>query len=239
MRIIVFSILTSCCLLACNPITERLAGYEVHGVDVSHYQMQVDWDTLLTQNIDFVFIKATEGESLQDSLFIKNWEALGRRDVIRGAYHFFHPSVSIEGQFQNFTKRVKLESLDLPPVVDIEVTNGESATNIRDALKQILLKLEAHYKIKPIIYTNQKLYNEYLQNAFSEYPLWIARYNTIEPELIDGHHWTFWQYGNRGQLRGVVGDIDFNVFNGSLDSLKHLTIPALDDSISITSTERE
>ena len=35
--------------------------YEVRGVDVSHYQGEVDWDLIESQGIRFAFIKATEG----------------------------------------------------------------------------------------------------------------------------------------------------------------------------------
>lgn len=229
MRFII-GLLVLVALHSCRPETNRQKGFEVHGIDVSHYQSKIDWDTVLLQDIDFVFIKATEGESLQDSFFVENWKLLERQNVLRGAYHFFHPSVSIEGQFNNFTKVVDLQYKDLAPVVDIEVTNGKSPSFLRQALKEYLSKLEAHYQIRPIIYTNQKLYNEYLQGAFEDYPLWIARYNDIEPALVDGRNWDFWQYGDRGQLYGIKGDVDLNVYKWTLDSLKTMTVPLRDTS---------
>ncbi|QYN32190.1 hypothetical protein K1T35_26675 [Pseudonocardia sp. DSM 110487] len=39
------------------------AGYEVKGVDVAHYQGEIDWEKLASQSIDFAWIKATEGSS--------------------------------------------------------------------------------------------------------------------------------------------------------------------------------
>ncbi len=37
--------------------------YPVRGVDVSHYQGDINWETLASQDISFAFIKATEGSS--------------------------------------------------------------------------------------------------------------------------------------------------------------------------------
>ena len=38
----------------------RAAEYPIHGVDVSHYQGEIDWNVLAAQNIQFAYIKATE-----------------------------------------------------------------------------------------------------------------------------------------------------------------------------------
>ena len=63
-----------------------------------------------------------------------------------------------------------------------------------------------------------------MQGKFNAYPLWIARYNRFfEPNLVNSE-WKFWQYGNKGNLDGVEGYIDFNVFSGSLEELKDMTI---------------
>ena len=41
----------------------------VRGVDVSHYQGEIDWKVLGQQDIDFAYIKATEGSSHVDEKF--------------------------------------------------------------------------------------------------------------------------------------------------------------------------
>ncbi len=43
-----------------NPSTTE---YPVRGVDVSSYQGEIDWQVLSSQQISFVFIKATEGST--------------------------------------------------------------------------------------------------------------------------------------------------------------------------------
>ena len=112
---------------------------------------------------------------------------------------------------------------DLPPVLDIEVTDGASATELINGIQVWLDIVEQKTGITPIIYTNQKFFNQYLANHFSDHLIWIARYNSLfDPHLAKERTWDFWQYGNRGRLDGIKGDVDFNVFNGTFFELKEM-----------------
>lgn len=72
------------------------------GVDVSTYQGDVDWPALRAQGVDFAFIKATEGSSLQDRQFSANWENAQAAGVRVGAYHFFSYDSPGETQADQF-----------------------------------------------------------------------------------------------------------------------------------------
>ncbi len=220
----ILSILLAVCflLLGCEENTRRISGFKVHGIDVSHYQNDINWDTVAKQEIKFAFVKATEGESISDSLFKKNWAGLKKNNIRKGAYHYFHPATNVQSQYNNFKRQVSLEKGDLPPVIDIEETNGRSKSEIIWAIKKWISLVEADYKVKPIIYTNFKFYNAYVGGNFDQYPIWIARYSYNQPTLNYGDTWTFWQYGNKGRINGIEGDVDFNVFNGSLLDLEKL-----------------
>jgi len=205
-------------------------GYSVHGIDVSKHQGTIDWERVsqMKKNeiqISFVFIKATEGITRQDNKFETNWKQAGQNDLLRGAYHFYYPSRDADKQADNFIKVVKLAKGDLPPVVDIEYSNGKSAKKICDDLKVFLVRLENHYGVKPIIYTNINFYNTYLKDSFDEYPLWIAGYfdhDRFYNEFTTT--WILWQHSERGKVDGIRGNVDFNVFNGSLDKLEKMRI---------------
>ena len=194
----------------------------MHGIDVSHYQKEIDWELVLSQSIDFVYIKASEGQEMKDKRFARNWKALEGKEVRRGAYHFFRPTVDVPKQVENYISAVRLKLGDLPPALDVEVLDGVSSSDLREGMEVWLAAIEKHYNIRPIIYTNQDFYQEHLSGYFEEYPLWIARYNRREsPDLKDERTWTFWQYGNRGRLDGIEGNVDFNVFQGdSLDLVR-------------------
>ncbi|MFT5168011.1 MAG: lysozyme [Saprospiraceae bacterium] len=218
------AILIASLILSCNTVTERMPYYEVHGIDVSHYQSIVNWDTIAVQKIDFVFVKATEGEEIADSLFRDNWMNINRVGLKRGAYHFFRPKGSAYKQAQNFIDNVRLEEGDLPPVLDVEVADGISAEEIVKSIRAWIEIIENHYQIKPIIYTNLNFYDGYIDQNFDGYPIWIARYNTQKPYLGNKRDWHFWQYGNKGQLPGIDGFVDFNVFKGTLLDLESICL---------------
>ena len=92
--------------------------YPIRGVDVSEYQGDIDWSVLANQNIDFAFIKATEGSSYTDEHFSENWENASKTDLRIGAYHFFSLESSGKSQAEHFCDTVQGVPNMLPPVVD-------------------------------------------------------------------------------------------------------------------------
>ncbi|MFB9861947.1 glycoside hydrolase family 25 protein [Rufibacter immobilis] len=204
-------------LTAFNP-----AGYEVTGLDISHHQRQVDWKKVKAQNIKFTFIKATEGITHQDRYFVRHWRQAKKHDLLRGAYHFFLPARDAEEQARNFLNKVKLEAGDLPPVLDVEVTNHQSDEEIRAGVQLWLDMVEEEYDLKPIIYTNYAFYEKHLAGHFDDYPLWIAHYNPKKSHLLANQKWVFWQHTERGRLEGVKGNLDLNVFNGTMEDLYNM-----------------
>lgn len=209
---------------SCKQDFARMDAYSVHGIDVSHYQAAINWDTVASQDLNFAFVKASEGYSLVDTLFCHNWEEIKRVGLKRGAYHFFRPTISAAKQAELFTNWVELDYGDLPPVLDIEVLDGVSKVALISAVREWLFIVEIKYNIKPIIYTNLKFYNRYLAGHFDNYPVWIARYNEKrEPRLACGRDWDFWQYGNTGRIPGIKGNVDFNVFNGTMLDLEEMS----------------
>lgn len=209
---------------SCQVPTERLEHFQVHGIDISHYQASIDWDQIAQQEVHFAFVKASEGQDLHDSLFCGNWSELKRVGIKRGAYHFFRPSIPAALQVQNFREQVDLTKGDLPPVLDVEVTGGLDKAAIVQAVQSWLWQVEFHYGVQPIIYSNYNFYRDYLMDDLGHYPVWIARYSTRTPQLPSGQPWQFWQYGNRGELAGIEGPVDFNVFRGTLAELEALGI---------------
>ena len=194
------------------------ANYSMHGIDVSRYQSNIDWKAVKSMQdkqakIGFAFIKATEGLDRVDDKFRQNWFKVKQTSLPRGAYHFFISSKSGKAQAENFIETVSLTKGDLPPVLDIESANGASVTDIQQRAKDWLVMIEGHYKIKPIIYTNVDFYENFLQEKFDAYPLWVAHYYVKDKPAIK-RNWTFWQHNEKGRVNGVDAYVDFNVFNG-------------------------
>ena len=203
------------------------AGYQVHGIDISHYQGEVDWNMLEQTRqgqfpVKFIFMKATEGGDFSDRKFVANFDSARAHGFIRGAYHFYNPKTDANRQADFFIRSVKLEPGDLPPVLDIE-KKGKSVKKLQDDLKIWLRKVENHYGVKPIIYASYKFKTKYLNDpVFDSYPYWIAHYY-VDSVRYQGD-WKFWQHTDVGTLPGIDEEVDLNVFNGSLSEMKGLLI---------------
>ena len=207
------------------------AGYQVHGIDISHYQGDINWKMLGKSRqgqfpIHFIFMKATEGGDYADGKFVANFDSARTHGFIRGAYHFYNPRTDAEKQADFFIQSVKLESGDLPPVLDIE-KKGRDIKKLQDDLKVWLRKVENHYGVKPIIYASYKFKTRYLNDSvFNTYPYWIAHYY-VDSVQYQGD-WKFWQHTDVGTLPGINEKVDLNIFNGSLEGLQNMLIPSED-----------
>ena len=147
-----------------------------------------------------------------------------KKNITRGAYHYFLPNKNPVQQANNFVKQVELKSGDLPPVVDIEHLVGTNPKQMRVALKTFLNLIQNNYKVKPIIYSYATFYRDYLGSDFDNYPLWIAHYKEKnKPDVI--RPWQFWQHSEEGHVNGISHKVDFNVFNGDSAAFKKLLLP--------------
>lgn len=204
-------------------------GYEIRGIDISHYQGKINWEKLSNAQIEhspirFVMIKATEGSTQIDDCFQDNFKNARDYGFIRGAYHFWSNKSSARDQARFFLKNVHLKDGDLPPVLDVE--NKPEDMSVEDFQREILTWMhivEDKYHVKPILYTYYKFKNQYLNTpVFDDYPYWIAHYYVDEIEY-EGD-WKFWQHTDAGRLPGIKGTVDFNLYNGSYYDLKKLCI---------------
>jgi lysozyme len=197
------------------------------GLDVSEYQGKISWsyvDTLEQKYpLDFVFIRATVGRDRKDFQFQRNWIGAKKNKMIRGAYHYYRPNENSIEQANLFIETVKLEKGDLPPVLDIEkLPKSQSLDSLKKGLKRWLLKVENHYKVRPIIYTGERYYSDFLKEEFGEYLFWIANYNFYREKIEDD--WLFWQFTEKASVPGIERTVDINIYNGDLQQLQFITV---------------
>ncbi len=213
---------------------------QLSGIDVSHHQGDISWQLLDLTDVNFCFIKATDGvptdtDTGVDPKFSTNWSGTKSAGLIRGAYHFFRPARPVAGQVANFTAQVgTLDLKDLPPALDLEipqddptawtgVTPSQAVSLALDWLNRVQILLGR----KPIVYMDLNFFSQVLGGSaagLQSYALWIARYtNASDPGApSDWNAWTFWQYSETGTHIGIgsPGNLDLNWFNGSEDDLK-------------------
>lgn len=195
--------------------------HAVHGVDVSRWQGEIDWETLRTQGANFAFIKATDGGDHLDPMFKKNWRRAKDAGIKRGAYHFFYWCRTAGEQADWFIRNVPKEAGALPPVIDVEY-NAESSCKRRltraivlEKMQVFMDKLERHYGQRPIIYTAPDFYADNLSGEFQNHPFWLRSVAAHPSKRYPNRNWVFWQYSGSGLSQGVNGKIDLNVFRGS------------------------
>ncbi|MCO4293755.1 glycoside hydrolase family 25 protein [Solitalea sp. MAHUQ-68] len=202
--------------------------YTVHGIDISRYQQKINWQKLKAVDeegvaISFVYIKATEGIDALDPMFSTNWDECKNARLLRGAYHYFKPKKSGKEQAQFFLDKVKHLPGDLPPVIDVEERGKMPLAQFQRNLKSMIDEIEAEVGVKPVIYTSLRFYQDFIKNKFSDYPCWIANYH--HPKLLfTKEKWTIWQHSDKGKVSGIIGRVDFNTFNGSMNELKQLCV---------------
>jgi lysozyme len=200
---------------------------KIVGIDVSHYQGRINWEKVQFVNekypVDFVFIRATQGNDKNDSQFAYNWNQSKKHHFIRGAYHYYRPNENSLEQAENFIQTVSLVKGDLPPVLDIEkLPKCQSIDSLKVGLRRFLNRIEDYYNVKPIVYSGERYYQDFLKEEFSDYPFWIANYNFIDAQIND--NFLFWQFTEQAKIKGISEKVDLNIFNGNKDDLKDLTI---------------
>lgn len=197
------------------------------GIDISHYQGKIFWDNLEFQikdrPIQFFVFRATVGYD-QDKLFDEYWEALDTMNIVKGAYHYYRPNENSTKQAENFIKNVTLRKGDLRPILDIERNSTiQSQERLRTGILNWLEIVEAHYGVKPIIYTGDTFNRHVLEgNGFEDYPLWVANYNPIKEPESDS--WTIWQFSEKGRINGINENVDLNLLRGGYKTLESLMI---------------
>jgi lysozyme len=169
--------------------------------------------------------------SISDQDFADNWAGMKIAGLLRGAYHFFHPSSDPVAQAANFSRCLananggsqNLASGDLPVALDIEVTDGVSTDSLIAGVTSWLQAIEAATGKKPIIYTYVSFWKSSLGNPtdLSTFPLWIAQLDVASPTVPGGwQNWMYWQFDQQ-PLSGVPSPVvDLDAFNGTLADLQ-------------------
>ena len=218
-------------LLAAEPGGATQAIHEVcpdgattYGIDVSKWQGNINWGSVAGDGVEFAIVRVSDGTTYIDEKFDQNWQGARDNGIVRGVYQFFRSDEDPIEQADLLLERMgTLEPGDLPPVADVESTDGVSNATRATRLQQWLDHVEAAVGRKPLIYTGGYFWQDNVGADFSEYPLWHAGYtggtcpSTVANQWPD---WTFWQFSSTGSVAGISGNVDENRFNGSVDALR-------------------
>lgn len=199
-------------------------SHPVHGIDISVWQGEIDWQTARANGVNFAFLKATEGGDHLDPAFAHNWQAAAAAGVPRGAYHFFYHCRPATEQARWFTRNVPDDPSALPPVLDMEWTprsptcpGKRPAAEVRAEARSFLAALTRAYGKRPILYTTVDFYRENELWRLDGTDFWLRSVAEHPSDSFPGQHWLFWQYSGTGLVPGIAGKTDLNVFAGNRD----------------------
>ena len=110
----------------------------------------------------------------------------------------------------------------MPHVLDMEWNHMSPTCKLRPPAATVqkemriwLDAVEKHYGKRPIIYTSIDFYRDNRLHQFDGYEWWLRSVSAHPEERYNGERFLFWQYTGTGEIPGVEGDADINVFNGT------------------------
>ncbi len=189
------------------------------GIDVSHWDGDIDFHEVKSNDIKVVYIKATQGESYIDPYFKSNAIKAKEAGLYVGFYHFFDPQSedSAKRQAAYFVDTTKNYNCNCKMALDIETDRGLSSSTITNLSKIFLDEVKRLSGLDVVIYTYTSFIKEHLQKSLNSYPVWIAQYGVEKPkENGVWDNWVGFQYSEKGYVRGINSDCDLDEFTSEI-----------------------
>lgn len=187
---------------------------ERYGLDVSNHQGDIDWARVAGDDVDFAYVKATEGGDWIDGSFSTNWSAAGDAGVDRGAYHFFTLCRPGEEQADNFLRVVR-DVGELPPALDLELagncSNRPDSDLVLAEVTAFISRVESATGHRVLLYIGDDFESRYQIRDRIGRELWHRRWYR-RPD-VDG--WLVWQVTGMAHVEGIGNDVDLNVMRPS------------------------
>ena len=197
------------------------------GIDVSYHQGAIDWGRVADAGKQYAFVRATAGTLTADVAYETNRAGAHAAGIVVGSYHFGNPDSAANDALNEarwFVQNATVESGDLVPVLDLEVSNGLGAAALTTWATTWLTEVESATGVRPLIYTTPNFWSSSMANtdwfARNGYRVWVAHWTTAAQPTVPAANWadqgwTFWQHASTGSVPGVTGPVDLDQFNGS------------------------
>ena len=202
----------------------------VDGIDVSAWQGVINWSAVYQSGYRFAFVKATEGVGYTDMYFQGNMNNGSTAGLLMGAYHYATPEADDAVAEAEYFLQIAGDFITqgyLRPVLDLEQGSELGILTLSNWVHDWMATIENKTGVQPLLYVNSDYANNYLDNSVNVYDLWIAHWTYdpyLSPDIGIWDDWEFWQYSNQGSVPGVTGDVDMDVFKGSLLGLNDFVI---------------
>ena len=198
---------------------------------MSNHNGNVDWGQVAGAGKKFAFVLASDGDNFTNSQYQQQSQGAKDAGMLAGAYHYARPSGDPNEQADHLlqTANYTNDGKTLPPVIDLEVNTkgdkcyGKSPAELGDWTKQFNDRVKQATGRDAIIYASTSYWSNCMKDStqFTKNPLWLASYGVSNPKLPGGwDKYSFWQHSSTGNVPGISGPTDENVFRGSYEQLK-------------------
>lgn len=191
---------------------------ELKGIDVSSYQGTPDWQKVKAAGVNVAILRIHQKNG-PDRSFEHNYRGCKSNSILIGGYKYSYaltPDQAIE-EAEDVIEVLNGRGLDFPVFYDLEWKNQrmlESAAVEEIALAFLDRIKKAGYKVG--IYCNKDWYNNVLTAKLRSYDCWLASYPSKDSgalqERLRPSEGIGWQYSEKGNVPGITGNVDMNVF---------------------------
>lgn len=206
---------------------------EVLGIDVSHYQGEIDWNFVAGCGKKFAIIKCQYERAghPMDEYFEANYKGCGDNRIARGVYAYIARASMADpvGDAKALIAKLKGRKLEYGIWLDLEDKSlGEMGEHyIQDLVYRYTRAFQsAGYYVG--LYCNRSWYLNLISKALKEdFDFWIARYPKndtgvymADSSLKPTSYGVAWQYSSKGHVPGIKGLVDLDVDFDGIVNLK-------------------
>ena len=225
-------------------------GTTLPGIDISHWQGEIDWAKVAGAGKRFAFMKATDGVNYVDPTFATNRAQARANGLSVGAYHFARPDPSrgdARREARHFVDVAGPKPGDLLPVLDMETSKGLGQGGVTRWARTWVRTVRSLTGVTPLVYTSPYGWATRTGDtrllARDGAPLWVAHWGVSSPTLPaagwDGRGWLVWQHTSSGHVRGIGGRVDLDKLAGTrlgVITIRRLSLEITGDSGRVTSS---
>ena len=196
-----------------------------YGIDVSHYQGEIDWDAVKNSGVTFAILKIGEYWSsskkvIFDQFFERNYQACKRLGIAIGGYFYSYAFNSSEANEEAdiCLSLIKNKKFELPIFLDVEdkliknaVANGvASVESLTSAAVTFCERMSSAGYQGGVYASRDFFYNYFNIPTLERFAIWLAHYTSVQTDYTGKYD--FWQYTSKGSVPGINGNVDLNWF---------------------------
>ena len=189
-----------------------------HGIDVSKYQGNIDWDTV-ANSIDFAIIRCGYGDDQtdqDDEKWNRNVEACERLGIPYGVYIYSYALTDEQAlsEAQHVIRLLSGHSPSLPVYLDLEdsgTTGTLTCASILRHTKIFCEAIEAAGYVPGVYATTSWWSGKLASGEYNRWNRWVARFSD---SLNYNGELNAWQYSESGSVSGISGNVDMDYWYG-------------------------